>query len=100
MNGLKYIPNVVTLKLNVEKCVGCAMCADVCPHAVFEIKNRKSRITDLDACMECGACERNCAVGAITVNAGVGCAAAVIQGKLKGTEPTCDCGGGKSSCCG
>jgi NAD-dependent dihydropyrimidine dehydrogenase PreA subunit len=100
--SLKYIPNVVTLELNADKCNGCGICMEVCPHAVFEIENRKSRILDRDACMECGACARNCAAGAITVKAGVGCAAAVINGKLKGTEPTCGCGddGGKNSCCG
>ncbi len=31
--------------------------------------------------MECGACARNCEPGAIQVQAGVGCAAAVILGK-------------------
>ena len=101
MNGLRYLKNVVTLKMNADKCNGCGMCTDVCPHAVFAIENRKSGIADRDACMECGACARNCAAGAISVNAGVGCAAAVIQGKLKGTEPTCGCGdSGGGSCCG
>jgi len=102
MNGLTYLSNVVTLELNVEKCTGCGMCMEVCPHEVFVIENRKARITDRDACMECGACARNCAAGAVTVKAGVGCASAVISGKLKGTEPTCGCGdgGGKGSCCG
>ena len=102
MPELKYLPNVVTLKMDSEKCNGCGMCLDVCPHAVFEMEDRKSRITDHDACMECGACAKNCPVGAVTVNAGVGCASAVITGKLKGTEPTCGCSGdsGKSTCCG
>jgi hypothetical protein len=50
--------------------------------------------------MECGACAMNCAPGAITVRAGVGCAAAVITGALRGTEPTCDCGcDTPSDCC-
>jgi NAD-dependent dihydropyrimidine dehydrogenase PreA subunit len=102
MPGLRYIPNVVTLQLDVDKCTGCGMCEDVCPHAVFVVEGRKARIVDHDACMECGACARNCPVEAVTVKAGVGCAAAVITGMLRGTEPTCDCsrddGGG--SCCG
>ena len=53
----------------------------------------KARIVDRGACMECGACARNCASGAITVTAGVGCAAAIIGGMLRGTEPSCGCGG-------
>ena len=43
--------------------------------------------------MECGACAVNCAFGAISVNTGVGCAAAISHGKLHGTEPSCGCGG-------
>ncbi len=67
------------------------MCVDVCPHSVFRIQNKKASIVDSDLCMECGACAKNCASNAITVRAGVGCANAVVRGKLSGTEPTCGC---------
>jgi ferredoxin len=53
--------------------------------------------------MECGACMSNCPEGALTVRAGVGCAAAVFNGLLQGGEPNCDCGGpsgSDSACCG
>jgi NAD-dependent dihydropyrimidine dehydrogenase PreA subunit len=93
MGRLKYLKNVTTLKLNVDKCVGCGMCEKVCPHGVFEIRDRKAIITDKDLCMECGACAMNCAAVAIEVRAGVGCAAAVILGSITGTEPTCGCCG-------
>ena len=52
---LRYLEGVTTLKLDDEKCIGCGRCAEVCPHAVFEITDRKTHIVDLDACMECGA---------------------------------------------
>jgi len=91
MGSLRYLPDVVTLKLNVEKCTGCTMCVQVCPHAVFAIDNGKAKIVNRDACMECGACEKNCPEGALSVRAGVGCACAVLVGNLRGTEPTCDC---------
>ncbi|MBA3052418.1 4Fe-4S binding protein [bacterium] len=91
MKKPKYIENVATVKLNTEKCTGCGMCEIVCPHAVFIIKDGKAVISDLNACMECGACELNCPVGALSVKAGVGCAAGIINGILKGTEPSCDC---------
>ena len=97
MGKLQYLKNVSTLKLDVAKCTGCRMCAEVCPHGVFEIANKKSRLIDLDSCMECGACQKNCPGGAISVGAGVGCAQAVINGFLRGTEPDCDC---SNSCCG
>lgn len=84
-----YLKDVVTLAYNEEKCVGCGLCAQVCPHGVFTLDNQKARITDRNRCMECGACSGNCPVGAISVHAGVGCAAAIIQGLLTGKEPTC-----------
>ena len=99
MNGFVYLKNVVTLKLDQQKCNGCRMCAIVCPHEVFLMKDRKAFINRKDLCMECGACEKNCPEGAISVRAGVGCAAGIINGILKGSEPTCDCSTSKNSCC-
>jgi NAD-dependent dihydropyrimidine dehydrogenase PreA subunit len=91
MFGLRYISGVATLLLDDHKCNGCRMCVEVCPHAVFEIADKGARIADRDSCMECGACQLNCPEGAVTVDAGVGCAAAVIAGAIRGSEPTCDC---------
>jgi ferredoxin len=99
MKQLEYLRNVATLQLNVEKCNGCGMCLKVCPHEVFKLSERKSKISNIDRCMECGACARNCAVGALQVATGVGCAAGIIQGVLRGTGPTCDCSSGASGCC-
>lgn len=69
---LKYLKDVVTLKLNEEKCIGCGVCVQVCPHNVFLIKEGKAYILDKDSCMECGACAKNCLVSAIEVRSGVG----------------------------
>ena len=92
-----YLKNVGTLKLNPEKCTGCGICTTVCPHDVFKLSQGKATITDIDNCMECGACAKNCAFSAISVSSGVGCAAAVIQGILSGSEASCSCSG--SDCC-
>jgi len=89
MPGLRYLTNVTTLALDIEKCNGCRMCEKVCPHKVFAIENKKARIVDRDACMECGACAMNCPEEALFVDAGVGCATAIIIGALRGTEPAC-----------
>ncbi|MFH1490147.1 MAG: mercury methylation ferredoxin HgcB [Pseudomonadota bacterium] len=86
-----YLQNVVTLELNEEKCVGCGMCLNVCPHAVFSMLNSHARIRNRDACMECGACARNCPSGAVTVQAGVGCAAAVINAAMGRRNSACCC---------
>ena len=91
--GFRYLPGVVTLRLDVDKCNGCLACQDVCPRGVLVVKDRKAQIVDKDACIECGACALNCQPGALIVNAGVGCASAIIRGWLTGSEPSCDCAG-------
>jgi NAD-dependent dihydropyrimidine dehydrogenase PreA subunit len=112
MPELRYLENVVSLSLSSDKCSGCGMCVEVCPHGVFAMNGKNAQIIDRNACMECGACAVNCPAEAIRVEAGVGCAAAVISGYLSGKEPTCGCDGsitgemsrdnneaGKTSCC-
>ena len=87
----KYLKNVATLRLDAEKCTGCGMCLQVCPHSVLELKEQKAFIADKDSCIECGACQINCPFGALSVEAGVGCAFAILNGLLKGTSPDCGC---------
>jgi len=83
---------VNTLVYDPELCNGCAMCLAVCPHAVFEMDGRRAVLVHLSACMECGACQKNCIVNAITVESGVGCASAMIHAALTGKkDATCDC---------
>jgi formate hydrogenlyase subunit 6/NADH:ubiquinone oxidoreductase subunit I len=37
---------VIALNPDREKCVGCGMCLLVCPHAVFDIENKKEGDND------------------------------------------------------
>jgi NAD-dependent dihydropyrimidine dehydrogenase PreA subunit len=96
---MKYLANVTSLKFSSDKCTGCGRCVEVCPHAVFAMNGRKAAISDKNSCMECGACAKNCAFGAITVNAGVGCASAIINGMITGGEPSCGCSDTTAACC-
>lgn len=83
-----YLEN--TLVYSAETCNGCGRCVEVCPHAVFEMNGRKAVLARPQSCMECGACQVNCVTGAIAVESGVGCAAAMIRAALTGQkEATC-----------
>jgi NAD-dependent dihydropyrimidine dehydrogenase PreA subunit len=97
---MKYLVNVTTLAYSQDKCGGCGRCAEVCPHGVFVLRDKRAAVTDRNLCMECGACAMNCEFGAITVNSGVGCAAAIINSMITGGAPSCDCVDGGSNCCG
>jgi len=82
-----------TLDYQPELCTGCKKCVDVCPHAVFVMNNRIAVLVHPDSCMECGACQVNCPAGAISVESGVGCAAAMMYSALfRRGEVTCGCG--------
>lgn len=105
MSRLRYIEDVVTLRMETDRCTGCGVCAQVCPHGVFVIRDGRAVIVDPGACMECGACARNCAFGAIRVESGVGCAAAIIASWFGGGQVACGpnpgCGNdqGDGGCC-
>ena len=99
-----YPANGGSLELDSNRCTGCGLCLEVCPHAVFsslaETPPDPVQIIARGRCMECGACALNCPAKAIRVTVGVGCVAAIIRGKLTGTAPSCDCDSGQSpGCC-
>ena len=98
---MRYLENAVKLQYDDTLCNGCAMCTRVCPHRVFAMNNKKAVMADRGACMECGACARNCEMGAIQVRAGVGCAAGLMRSVFSRTDPTnvsCGCSDSKCSC--
>ena len=51
MQDFRYLEDVATLVLNEQKCIGCGLCTEVCPHAVLEMQGKKARIVDFNACM-------------------------------------------------
>jgi NAD-dependent dihydropyrimidine dehydrogenase PreA subunit len=95
-DGLRYLEDVVTLRYDPEKCTGCQLCTMVCPHGVFAMEGNRAKLVDGGACMECGACQRNCAFDAIHVDSGVGCASAIIASWFNGGTVTCGSDAGSS----
>jgi NAD-dependent dihydropyrimidine dehydrogenase PreA subunit len=89
--SMQYLKNVVTLHLNSERCTGCGMCINVCPQAVFSMIDKRAHIENRDACIECGACAKNCAWDAISVQAGVGCATAYLHSRWRKGPIECGC---------
>ena len=93
---MKTRPRINTLVYRPKLCTNCGMCSIVCPQGVFVAGEIAARLVKRSACIECGACMLNCEPGAIIVQAGVGCAAVMIQAALTGQKepvcgPGCDC---------
>jgi Na+-translocating ferredoxin:NAD+ oxidoreductase RNF subunit RnfB len=56
------------LQIDDAQCVGCAVCADVCPEAALAMGPDDLRPTCLaDRCTACGECIRECPTAAITL---------------------------------
>lgn len=96
MKDFRYLDDTAILRLAKELCVGCGNCEQVCPHRIFKVVDSKAQIIDLNGCMECGACAKNCPVDAIYVNPddGCGCAAYIINSwfaRFRGRSTT-ECG--------
>lgn len=98
---MKYLKNAARLSYTSELCIGCGRCEEVCPHQVFSMAGKKAEISNRDLCMECGACAKNCPANAIEVRSGVGCAAAILNGKFGIASSECGCSieNTKQRCC-
>ena len=97
MQSFRYLDDTAILRLSEDKCIGCGNCQVVCPHRIFQVRDGKARIVDANACMECGACAKNCPTAAIYVNPddGCGCASYIINSwiaRIRGKAPaSCGC---------
>ncbi|MBM9615550.1 4Fe-4S binding protein [Desulfobulbus rhabdoformis] len=94
MRGYRYLQEVSTLSYTQERCIGCGLCVQVCPHQILTLSGKQVHIRDIDLCMECGACAHNCPTEALSVRPGVGCAVAILNGwknRLLGTTKFGDC---------
>ncbi len=53
-------------KIDLEKCTGCATCAEVCPVEAITVENDKAQV-DEETCVDCGTCIDECPEEAITL---------------------------------
>ena len=58
---------MVEINVDAGKCNGCETCVDTCPVGVYEMKDGKSIVVNLEDCLVCRACEMQCPEGAIEV---------------------------------
>ena len=58
------------INIDYEKCnsFNCLECLDLCPMQVFEIKNNRLVIANIDACVACLACHEVCSYDAISLS--------------------------------
>ena len=53
------------IKINEDKCSGCANCVKICLGHCFKIVHQKAMIDSLENCMECASCWYVCPDGAL-----------------------------------
>ena len=62
---------MVSVRVDAEKCTGCGTCVDTCPVTVFELREVGGKTVSVvvaeDQCLVCRACEVQCSEGAIEI---------------------------------
>ena len=51
--------------IDPDKCVGCSLCAKICPVKCISGEPKQTYLIDNDACIKCGECKKKCPVKAI-----------------------------------
>ena len=53
------------IEVDVENCIGCGICCEMCPEEVLELRDDIAVVANPENCSECKACEVNCEYEAI-----------------------------------
>ena len=67
LKKIYLVCGMVEINIDLDKCEGEGICVDVCPVEVFEVKDGKSIVVNLDECIVCRACETQCPEMAIEI---------------------------------
>lgn len=57
------------ITMDEEKCIGCKLCIEVCPRAVYEFNNatNKAQLIHPELCVNCSACVKQCPVKCLEI---------------------------------
>jgi NADH-quinone oxidoreductase subunit F len=58
---------LIRYEIDDEKCKGCGICLEACPHGSIRGEKKKVHTIDQDTCQKCGICIEECNRNAITV---------------------------------
>ena len=54
--------------IDVDKCIGCGLCTEICPNNLLYIHNVICKLSDEKMCDKSKGCEKVCPTGAIKIN--------------------------------